>query len=426
MKKFISVILSIVMLFTMGTTAFAAYEEAIDYMSAQKYMIGAGGGFDADSSVTMAVACQTLYNLAGRPDVSDVAPFADIAGHWYADATAWAKKAGLVEEDFFDGDAIITGQELMELVHAYGATRGKSFPESAALSGQSVTRGQLAQLLYACAPWNEGYTEETVTFSVPEQDGIPAHEVVGTLTLPSNAEAPVPATVMLHGTGSNRHEAGNGYDIAAPIMARAGLATLRIDFIGFGDSASSDVDYSPSSANIDAKAAADYLASLDTISRDAIGIMGWSQGGMNALSAAAVYPDTFKTVVTWAGAFSMKDETFNTLYETAKKDGYTVTDPGWREPMRFGLRWYEDMDKIDIKSQVESYPHPILAIQGLADTIVAPETAEEIVAASANEHSATHTIENCDHTFNVFSGDFTAIEDASSAAADFFLMYLGK
>ena len=270
-----------------------------------------------------------------------------------------------------------------------------------------------------------GYSEETVTFSVPEQDGIPAHEVVGTLTLPAGTDGPVPAAVMLHGTGSNRHEVGNGYDIAAKRMAEAGLASLRIDFMGFGDSTASDVDYSPSSANIDAKAAADYLAALDAVDGKAIGVMGWSQGGMNAMLAAAAYPETFKAVVTWAGATGMKDSNFEARHETAKKDGYTVTEYDWRDPVRVGLRWYDDMAATDVLEKVAGYPGPILAVQGAEDTVVVPETAGKIADASANASSAVHMIEGCDHTFNVFTGDYSAIEEAAAAAAGFFLKQLG-
>lgn len=120
---------------------------------------------------------------------------------------------------------------------------------------------------------------------VDEQDGIPAHDIPATLTMPvsATADAKVPAVVMLHGTGSNRDEAGMGYAMAAPRMAADGIATLRIDFMGNGDSTASYTDYNYTSAIIDAKAAADYLAGLETVDADNLGVMGWSQGGTDAL-----------------------------------------------------------------------------------------------------------------------------------------------
>ena len=157
--------------------------------------------------------------------------------------------------------------------------------------------------------WRE---DPTVAIGAKEQGGIPAHTIPGTLCAPKNTEGKkLPAVVMLHGTGSSRDEAGGGYALAAPRMAQAGIVTLRIDFMGSGDSAADYRDYNYSSASIDAKAAADYLASLDYVDPDKIAVLGWSQGGTNALLAAADHPDTFRTVITWSGA----DHTYNVFAE---------------------------------------------------------------------------------------------------------------
>lgn len=266
------------------------------------------------------------------------------------------------------------------------------------------------------------FIETNISISVEEQDGIPAHEIPATLTIPANTEEKLPAVVMLHGTGSWRDEAGDGYKIAAGNFAKAGIVSLRIDFMGSGDSTASDTDYCPTSANIDAKAAADYLAKLDIVNSDAIGVLGWSQGGMNALLAASQYPETFKTVVTWSSSIGKnpEEEPFKSEYETAKKDGYTVTEFDWREPMKTGLRWYEEVANLNVLEQVEAYPGPILAIHGLKDDVVPVETSEKIVEASANDKTTSYFIEDCDHTYNVFSGDLTALNDAINATANYF------
>ncbi|MFQ7856684.1 MAG: alpha/beta hydrolase family protein [Flavonifractor plautii] len=88
-------------------------------------------------------------------------------------------------------------------------------------------------------------------------------------------------------------------------MAADGIATLRIDFMGNGDSTASYRDYNYTSAVIDAKAAADYLAGLETVDGGNLGVMGWSQGGTDALLAAEAHPDTFQAVVTWSGALEL-------------------------------------------------------------------------------------------------------------------------
>ena len=91
------------------------------------------------------------------------------------------------------------------------------------------------------------YTETDVMIDAGD------HQIPATVTVPVGAEGETfPAVVMLHGNGSTRHEAGNAYDYTAPEMAKAGIVTIRFDYIGNGDSTSDYIDftYDNSSRNI--------------------------------------------------------------------------------------------------------------------------------------------------------------------------------
>ena len=99
--------------------------------------------------------------------------------------------------------------------------------------------------LLCTAVMAEGSTESVV--SIPNGD----HEVPATVCMPSG-EGKFPVVVMLHGTGSNRDEAGNGYKMAAPVLAeKYGIATVRIDFMGSGDSTADYTGYTFESAEIE-------------------------------------------------------------------------------------------------------------------------------------------------------------------------------
>ena len=69
-----------------------------------------------------------------------------------------------------------------------------------------------AALIPAAVAEEAAYTETVV--SIPNGD----HDIPATVCVP-NGEGKFPAVVMLHGTGSNRDEAGNGYKMAAPVLA---------------------------------------------------------------------------------------------------------------------------------------------------------------------------------------------------------------
>ena len=267
------------------------------------------------------------------------------------------------------------------------------------------------------------YTEEVVLI-----DGAD-YQIPATVTLPVG-EGPFPAVVMLHGTGSNRDEAGGGYAVAAPILAeKYGLATIRIDFPGNGDSKADYMQYTFKSAVADAVAAANYMASLDNIKKDAIGVMGWSQGGTDALLACGWEPDVFKSCVTWAGAPDMTLDDFFTQadYDEAIENGFFIMEFDWRDSLNVSKQWCDDVANTDVLAEfAKGYNGPVLAIAGKEDTTVDPEWSNKIVAASTNEKSETYFIDGMDHTFNVFTEeDFASLRDAVDATGAFFAATLG-
>ena len=439
------------------------YYNAAVYALDNGIMNGTNKGFEPTGTVTRATVYQTLYNMEGKPAV-EKATVTGTEGEWYANAINWAASAGLFEGTEYGTDTVITRSGIATIIADYATYKGitvdtsgmamKEAPDydsipAADLEGMTfcyygkvmtgdqkgnlnpngqLTRAEFAQVLKNFSVLKPTYVETVVSIPVAAQDGIPAHEIPATLTLPVSAskDAKVPGVVMLHGTGSNRDEAGMGYALAAPRMAADGIATLRIDFMGNGDSTASYRDYNYTSAVIDAKAAADYLAGLETVDGGNLGVMGWSQGGTDALLAAEAHPDTFQAVVTWSGALELNGASlfagtsFEDAYAQAKKEGFYTMTFDWREPLELGERWFQEVAETNILKVTADIKAPILAINGKDDTTVTPDNAEKIVKAAANADSQLLLVDNCDHTYNVFSGDFTALYQTVDATAAFF------
>ena len=439
------------------------YYNAAVYALDNGIMNGTNKGFEPTGTVTRATVYQTLYNMEGKPAV-EKATVTGTEGEWYANAINWAASAGLFEGTEYGTDTVITRSGIATIIADYASYKGitvdtsgmamKEAPDydsipAADLEGMTfcyygkvmtgdqkgnlnpngqLTRAEFAQVLKNFSVLKPTYVETVVSIPVAAQDGIPAHEIPATLTLPVSAskDAKVPGVVMLHGTGSNRDEAGMGYALAAPRMAADGIATLRIDFMGNGGSTASYRDYNYTSAVIDAKAAADYLAGLETVDGGNLGVMGWSQGGTDALLAAEAHPDTFQAVVTWSGALELNGASlfagtsFEDAYAQAKKEGFYTMTFDWREPLELGERWFQEVAETNILKVTADIQAPILAINGKDDTTVTPDNAEKIVKAAANADSQLLLVDNCDHTYNVFSGDFTALYQTVDATAAFF------
>ena len=93
----------------------------------------------------------------------------------------------------------------------------------------------------------------------------------------------------------------------------------------------------------------------------------------------------------------------------------------WRTPsdLPVGVQWFKDVESTDVLAETAKIKAPVLAIHGEDDDTVPPASAGQIAEAAAD--GQTHMIPGCDHTFNVFSGDFTALNDAVKATTDFIL-----
>jgi pimeloyl-ACP methyl ester carboxylesterase len=130
------------------------------------------------------------------------------------------------------------------------------------------------------------YLVEEVTF--PSGD----HTLAGTLTLPS-APGPHPAIVLVSGSGpQDRDEALGGiairpFRLLADALTRAGVAVLRYDDRGVGQSTGNFSGASSADFADDAAAAITYLLSLPEIDPDQVGLLGHSEGGLVAAMVGA-------------------------------------------------------------------------------------------------------------------------------------------
>ncbi len=125
------------------------------------------------------------------------------------------------------------------------------------------------------------YLEEEIRYP-NESAGI---ELAGTLTLPEGA-GPFPAVALITGSGAqDRDQALVGHRpflVLADHLTRAGIAVLRSDDRGVGESGG---DFSSSTSRDfagDAAAAVAYLRTRPEVDPGAVGLVGHSEGGMIA------------------------------------------------------------------------------------------------------------------------------------------------
>lgn len=240
------------------------------------------------------------------------------------------------------------------------------------------------------------------------------HEIPAIVELPEGG-AGLPAVVMLHGTASHKDEVGGSYRRLAKLMAKAGIASIRIDFMGHGDSKAFDGDFCFQSARSDLMAALTCLQQTERIDAGRIGLMGWSQGGTHTYLAAAE-ENTFRSVVTWASGLA----DFNIIATEevrveAKEKGYGVQKFPWGDKaINVGQKWIDDVDRLDILAAARKIEVPVLAVIGTED-FMSVEGVEEIIAACPNPDSKMYVIEGGNHTFNALTPDTRVFYDGANA-----------
>lgn len=132
----------------------------------------------------------------------------------------------------------------------------------------------------------------TTTAAVPSERGT---EIPATITVPDNItpETEMPLVVMCHGFTGNRDGDGH-FQPLADTLAKSGIASIRIDFPGNGDSTEEFTAYTLDNMYDDIESAISYMRGSYTIGK--IGLVGHSMGGRvvslhlsDAISAAALW-----------------------------------------------------------------------------------------------------------------------------------------
>lgn len=108
-----------------------------------------------------------------------------------------------------------------------------------------------------------------------------------------------PIVVMMHGFASSKHGSNRCYVTLAEALAQAGIATLRFDFRGSGDSEGSLAEMSLEGLITDALTAIREAKHLEGIDATRVALFGASFGGAMAVLAAS-RSDPVKAIALWA------------------------------------------------------------------------------------------------------------------------------
>lgn len=295
------------------------------------------------------------------------------------------------------------------------------------LSPQECPKSDLTGVdeIYESIRWSDPkyeWEESIVTFT---NQGM---TLVCSLTLPTT-EKLCPIVITLNGFTGNR----NGVPVAGTdelffcrttrILAQQGIASLRVDFRGSGDSDGQYWMTTFSTQISDALAAVEYINNnlKHRVNTESIGIIGFSQGGLVGSCAAAI-EKRIDSLVLWSAPGHPPID-----YEglITRQGFYQAWDLNPGEiislPLYLGgvyiydveltKAFFEDMFNIQPLAEIRDYPGPLMYIAGTEDIVVWPQPNVGAAFLKYHEGIEKMVVLDADHSFN-FGIDSLRLDDA--------------
>ena len=177
-----------------------------------------------------------------------------------------------------------------------------------------------------------------------------------------------PMVVFCHGFGGRKE--GPLFELIADTLQAHGIASIRFDFNGHGESEGDFKDMTVPNEIEDAKKVVEYVRDLRYVS--SLAIVGHSQGGVvAAMTAGELGTEAFKAVALMAPAAVLREDairgsTFGKQYDPLDPPEYVELFG----PQKLGANYIRTAFSLPIYETAAKYQGPALIIHGNADRVV--------------------------------------------------------
>ena len=264
------------------------------------------------------------------------------------------------------------------------------------------------------APADAPYTAEDVLVKTPG-----GFTLAGTLTLPKGASRskPVAAIVTITGSGPENRDEDIGlpgfhpFRQIADSLGRHGIAVLRMDDRGTGESGGTFKGATSEDFAEDIRAGLAYLRTRPEIRADRLGVLGHSEGAIIAPMVADKEP-TLRAIVLLAGIaepgrsalqFQMKNIVeHNTKLTPEQRDTQIAAIPARIDTMMAADPWMKFFLTYDPASTMRRVKTPVLILTGSNDKQAVPEQVPLIEAAfkaGGNKDVTAKVLPGLNHLF---------------------------
>ena len=259
-------------------------------------------------------------------------------------------------------------------------------------------------------------------------------QVPATLTMPDDEPGvAAPLVMLVHGHGGTRQENGAFTELAS-MLAEVGIASIRMDFPGGGDSTEAFTHNNITNMLRDLDAAFEYAIAQPDVDNGRVGILGYSMGGRLAMLTIADEP-AYRATVLWApvaldGGKPMVDyfggkQTYEAIRNEALKEGQVTFTAPWGQVQEIGEKFFDDLERSEPLDAISRYRGHLLVVHGSADTAIHVDNGRIASQAALSTASAElKVIPGAGHGFGFFGDEPDVRADVLGATVDFFAAIL--
>lgn len=231
----------------------------------------------------------------------------------------------------------------------------------------------------------------------------------GILSIPPNSQGKLPAILLFHGFASNKNEVGDLFSSIADGLKQKNIASLRIDFSGFGESPVDSSSIIFDDMLRDAELAHQFLSQHQEIDPDQISACGFSLGTAISILLSTELEKKLQSIVMLAPIGDLLQD-FYLHVGTNVVQRALASDPNklieilfdWRESVFLRSDFFHSLLKYDLKKRFTHYLNPVFIVAG-TDDFTLPH-AEKYFQLSSSDYKKFWPIQGANHIFN-FSSD---------------------
>jgi hypothetical protein len=231
------------------------------------------------------------------------------------------------------------------------------------------------------------------------------------LHIPDGLPGKLPVALIFHGFTGNKMEPHFIFVKLSRSLEKVGIASLRFDFLGSGESDGEFKDMTLSGELSDAEAILNYAKTLEFVDLNRIFVVGLSMGGAVASMLAGLHPEDIAALCLWAPAGNM-GQLIQERIEQIEAAGVDISSMEYFDlgGNLVGKAFVKDVQSLDIFKIASSYDKQVLILHGDKDEAVPLKTSYRYLEAYGGR-AKLHVIEGADHTFNKYEWEKEVIEE---------------